>query len=252
MWTRGERRQLASTVAAAMAGLLEGGAGGRTTDGTNAIPAGAPMSRVTVGIAGGTGAGKTTVVQRLAEIQGDVTVLDMDSYYLDRSRVSRSERAHLNFDEPGAFDIALLVDHVRELGAGRAIEKPRYSFIEHTRVGWDRLYPADVIVVEGLFALWWEQLRNAFDLKVYVEAPERERLRRRIERDVEYRGRSEDSVRRQYQTSVRPMHEIYVAPTTAYADLVLVNDQSVGDCVRALCGSLGAIVKNRRSANVGR
>lgn len=193
---------------------------------------------LTVGIAGGTGAGKTTLARSLAEALGHVIVLDLDSYYLDRSGLSPESRARLNFDEPGAFDVSLLVDHLRQLRNGRPVEKPRYSFEHHTRTGGEMLSPAPIVVVEGLLALWWEELRGAFDLKIYLDAPPEVRMGRRIARDIESRGRTAESVRRQYETSVRPMHELYVAPTRAHADLVLVNDRATGDCVRAVCDAL--------------
>jgi len=195
---------------------------------------------VAVGIAGGTGAGKTTLAVLLAEALGRVVVLDLDSYYLDRSGLSRERRDRLNFDEPGAFDVDLLVHHLRLLRDGRPIEKPRYSFEHHARTGVETLSPAPIVLVEGLFALWWEELRAVFDLKVYVDAPPEVRVARRIKRDVESRGRSAESVRRQYEATVRPMHDLYVAPTRAYADLVLVNDCDVGTCLRAVSGALEA------------
>lgn len=193
---------------------------------------------VAVGIAGGTGAGKTTLARLLVEALGEVTVLDLDSYYLDRSELSPEVRDGLNFDEPGAFDVSLLVAHLRQLRDGHAVEKPRYSFEHHTRTGTEALSPAPIVVVEGLFALWWEELRGAFDLKIYLDVPQDVRMARRIARDIEFRGRTAESVRRQYEDTVRPMHESYVAPTRAHADLVLVNDRDLGGCLQAVCSAL--------------
>ena len=201
---------------------------------------------VAVGIAGGTGAGKTTLARLLAEALGQVIVLDLDSYYLDRSELSRESRDRLNFDEPGAFDVTLLVHHLRQLRAGCPVEKPRYSFEHHARTGVETVSPAPVVLVEGLLALWWEELRGVFDLKIYVDASPDLRVQRRIQRDVEFRGRSVESVRRQYEVTVRPMHELYVAPTRAHADLVLVNDRHIGTCLQAVYRALESAKAMRR------
>lgn len=193
-----------------------------------------------VGIAGGTGAGKTTLAGLLADALGHVIVLDLDSYYLDRGGLSRESRDRLNFDEPGAFDVSLLMEHLRQLRDGRPVQKPRYSFEHHTRSGVETIRPAPIVLVEGLFALWWEELRKLLNLKVYLDAPQDLRVKRRLKRDVESRGRSAESVLRQYEATVAPMHDLYVAPTRAHADLVLINDCDVGACVRAVCTALAA------------
>jgi len=193
-----------------------------------------------IGIAGGTGAGKTTVARLVAETLGHVIVLDLDSYYLDRTGLSQKSRERLNFDEPGAFDVSLLVQHLRQLLDGRPIEKPRYSFEHHTRSGVETVRPAPIVLVEGLFALWWPELRSLFDLKVFLDAPPDLRVMRRLKRDIESRGRTAESVLQQYGATVRPMHDLYIAPTRAHADLVLINDCDVGACVRAVCTALGA------------
>lgn len=196
------------------------------------------MLPVTVGIAGGSGAGKTALSRLLANVVEGTVLLDLDSYYLDRSHLSRESRGRVNFDEPGAFDVRLLAQHLRKLREGRPIEKPRYSFEEHARTGVEPVFPGRVIVIEGLFALWWADLRRVLDLKVYLDAPPDVRVQRRIQRDCESRGRSAESVRRQYEATVRPMHALYVAPTRVHADLVLVNDRSIDECVRAVCSAL--------------
>ena len=183
-----------------------------------------------VGVAGGTGAGKSEVVQALVEDIGGVR-LDLDSYYVDRGHLGPEERGRVNYDEPAAVEIGLLLDHLGRLAAGQPVRKPRYSFQSHSRVGEEVVTPAALILVDGLFSLWWEELRGLLDVKVYVDAPADLRLARRIRRDVTERGRQVESVLAQYLTTVRPMHERYVEPTKAHADLVVVNDGRLSDCV---------------------
>jgi uridine kinase len=130
--------------------------------------------------------------------------------------------------------------HLSLLRQGHGIEKPRYSFASHTRTGSEAIAPAPVVLVEGLFALWWEDLRESFDLRIYLDAPDDVRIRRRIERDVASRGRSAESVLRQYECTVQPMHEAYVAPTRQYADMVLASDRDVSDCLMSVHGALKA------------
>lgn len=195
-------------------------------------------SVVAVGLAGGTGAGKTSLCDLLAQALSEAAVLDLDSYYLDRSGLRPEARERLNFDEPAAFDLALLVRHVRELRSGRPIQKPRYSFEQHARCGSTHVAPAPILLVEGLYPFWWEDLRALFDLKVFVDAPERTRLSRRLRRDVLTRGRTAESVRNQFRTTVRPMHRRYVEPGRLLADLVVVNDRDLPGCAAVILAAL--------------
>jgi uridine kinase len=194
-----------------------------------------------VGLAGGTGAGKTSLCHLLARTLNPVTILDLDSYYLDRSGLSLEARRRMNFDEPGAFDLSLLVGHVRELRNGRTIQKPCYSFEHHVRYGSSSVAPAPIILVEGLFTFWWEELRLLLDLKVFVDAPEPTRFARRLERDVATRGRTRESVLEQFQATVRPMHTRYVEPTRLLADLVVVNDRDLAGCAAVVQAALQSI-----------
>jgi uridine kinase len=196
-----------------------------------------------LGIAGGSGAGKGALVEGLCRRHGPVAVLDLDCYYIDRTAVPAAARGQLNFDEPAAFEIGLLLEHLASLAAGRRIEKPVYSFASHTRVAATPVVPAPLVVIEGLFTLWWPELRSRLDVGVYVDAPADVRLVRRLRRDVQERGRDVESVLRQYVATVRPMHERYVEPTRAFADLVIANDSEVERGIRALCEAAGAATK---------
>jgi uridine kinase len=194
-----------------------------------------------IGIAGGTGAGKSTVVRALLDRFGGVC-MDLDSYYLDRRAISAEERGDLNYDEPAAIDHTLLVEHLKRLKAGETVQKPKYSFHTHTRVGIEAVASSHLILVDGLFTLWWEEVRRLLDLKVFVDAPADLRLMRRIQRDVAERGRDIESVLRQYLQTVRPMHERYVEPTRVHADLVLNNGATVKECLESLMVAVERLV----------
>lgn len=196
---------------------------------------------ILIGIGGGTGAGKTTLLRALANQFGNTCVVDMDSYYLDRGGIRHEERNALNYDEPAAVDVALLLNHLERLAAGEIVWKPIYSFESHVRTGEQRLLPASLILVEGLFALWWEELRAHLNLKVFVDAPADLRLLRRIQRDVVERARSLESVLSQYVQAVRPMHERYVEPTRKHADLVVRNGGSIEECVELIAAAVRGI-----------
>jgi uridine kinase len=190
-----------------------------------------------VGVAGGTGAGKSTIVRRLLD-RLDGAVMDVDSYYLDQCDLPSEQRSRLNYDTPDAIDAPLLVKHLRRLAGGEPVGKPVYSFATHTRVGVQPVAPADLLVVEGLFTWWWEPVRALLTLKVFVDAAADLRLTRRLQRDVAERGRSVAEVLEQYRSTVRPAHQRYVEPTRALADLVVVNDGTVEAAVDQVLAAL--------------
>jgi uridine kinase len=178
---------------------------------------------VLVGIAGGSGSGKSTLARNIADaLPGQVLVIAHDAYYLDRSDLPPAEREQINFDEPAALDNRALLADLQALKGGRAIEQPHYDFATHSRTQPPlRLQPHPVVLVEGALLLAVPELRAVFDLRVFVDTPDDIRLLRRIRRDVVERGRSLQSIEQQYLASVRPMHERYVAPSLAHAEVVV-------------------------------
>jgi len=176
-----------------------------------------------VGIAGGTGAGKTTVSRLITERVADsVTRIPLDNYYRDLSHLDLEERAEVNYDHPEAFEWELLRDHLETLLAGRSVEMPQYDFEIHNRKAETvSVEPTDVIVVEGILALYDEAVNGMLDLRLYVEADADVRILRRIERDVVDRGRDLEGVIDQYLSTVKPMHEQFIEPTKKDADLII-------------------------------
>lgn len=183
------------------------------------------MSRpVVVGVAGGSGSGKTTVVRELVRgVDPDrVALLHHDSYYRTFAHLPPAERARVNFDHPDSLETPLLVHHVEELLQGRAIEVPVYDFTSHTRApGTHRVEPRDVIVVDGILVLAEPTLRALMDIRIFVDTDPDLRFIRRLVRDLEERGRSVESVVEQYCGTVRPMHLDFVEPSKRYADLIV-------------------------------
>ncbi|MGQ0720842.1 MAG: uridine kinase [Candidatus Eiseniibacteriota bacterium] len=185
----------------------------------------APIMRpVVIGIAGGSGSGKTTVALRLADrfAGKSVVIVHHDSYYRNRPDLSLEERARLNYDHPDAFENDLLARHLVELRAGRAVPVPVYDYETHTRRDAERpTGPASLILVEGIQVLTVEELRALMDIKLFVDAEADERLMRRLLRDIHERGRSVHSVLQQYQDTVRPMHQQFVEPSKRHADFII-------------------------------
>jgi len=176
-----------------------------------------------IGIAGGTGSGKTTLMKRLVERFGnDVTVLSHDNYYRRRDDMPFAERCKLNYDEPAALETDLMARHLDALRHGQAIDCPVYDFSQHNRSGETvRIEPKRVIIVEGILIFENAALRQLMDIKIFVDTDADVRLCRRIRRDVRERGRTLESVIEQYQTTVKPMHEKYVEPSKRYAHIVV-------------------------------
>ncbi len=178
-----------------------------------------------LGIAGGTGSGKTTVVKKIAEHfqGGQVVVVPQDSYYIDRGDLPIEERQKLNFDHPDSIDFDLLIEQLQELREGRPVQQPVYSYITCTRSETEtvRVCPAPIIIVEGILIFTSEKLRKMLDILVYVDADPDERLLRVISRDTIERGKSVVNVMDRYQKTVKPMHLQFIEPSKRYADLIL-------------------------------
>ena len=180
-------------------------------------------SPMLIGIAGGTGSGKSTFADRLlALFLNEITVISYDNYYKPQDHLSFEERIKTNYDCPDALDTDLLVKHLRALQKGEAIDVPNYDFKLHTRKAeLTRLEPSPIIIVDGILTFHDERLREMFDIKIYTDADADERILRRLRRDVNERGRDIDGVIAQYLGTVKPMHGIYVEPTKKYADIII-------------------------------
>ncbi|MGN0256788.1 MAG: uridine kinase [Bacteroides sp.] len=179
---------------------------------------------IIIGIAGGTGSGKTTVVRKIIESlpQGEVVLLPQDSYYKDSSHVPDDQKQNINFDHPNAFDWPLLSQQVAMLREGKAIEQPTYSYLTCSRLPETiHIEPREVIIIEGILALCDPQLRAMMDLKVFVDADPDERLIRVIQRDVVERGRTAEAVMERYTRVLKPMHLQFIEPCKRYADLIV-------------------------------
>jgi uridine kinase len=177
-----------------------------------------------IGIAGGTGSGKTTVVRKLFEQlpENKVAIISQDSYYKDNSHIPPEERQKINFDHPNSIEFELLREHIKQLKNGEKIEEPTYSYLTCTRQKvTNTVEPKDVLIVEGILILTDKKLRELFDIKIFVYADDDDRLGRVINRDILERGRSVDKVLERYSKSVKPMHLQFIEPSKIYADLII-------------------------------
>lgn len=193
-----------------------------------AWPATGPL---VIGLGGGSGSGKTTIARSIVEAIGSdqVTLIQHDAYYRDQTDLPMEERVKVNYDHPESFETGLLVRHLRDLRAGRAVDRPIYDFTVYNRLPETvRVEPKPVVIVEGLLVLYEPTLRELMDLKIYVDTDADLRILRRLERDLKERGRSFDSVHDQYLATVRPMHLQFVEPSKRYADIVIPEGYNTG------------------------
>lgn len=177
-----------------------------------------------IGIAGGTGSGKSTVTKEIFKAigEGNITIIEQDSYYKDQSHLSFEERINTNYDHPDAFDNKLLIEHLSDLLEGKSINKPIYDFENHNRKKETiKVEPNDIIILEGILILYEKEIRDLLDIKIFVDTDSDVRIIRRILRDMKDRGRTLDSVIVQYMSTVRPAHLQFVEPTKRYADLII-------------------------------
>lgn len=183
------------------------------------------MKTTIIGIAGGTASGKSLVSKKVFEessLYGSVVVIKMDDYYKDLSNLSLEERAQINYDHPNSFDIDLLVDHINKLKNGESINKPIYDFSIHNRTNeTDLISPVNVVIIEGILIFAIPEIRELFDIKLFVDTPDDIRFIRRLKRDIKKRGRDVESVITQYLETVRPMHHLFVEPSKQYADIIV-------------------------------
>lgn len=203
------------------------------------------MNTTIIGVAGGTASGKSTLVQRLQEefVNEDVVTLCHDYYYKAHNDLPLEARVKLNYDHPSAFDTEMMIEHLKALKAHVPIKHPVYSFVEHNRTDETvDVFPAQVIIVDGILILENKELRDLMDMKIYVDTDDDIRLGRRIIRDVKERGRSMESVLNQYFTTVKPMHDEFVEPSKRYADVIIPEGGFNSVAVRILIDSIRSLI----------
>lgn len=178
---------------------------------------------IVIGIAGGTGCGKSTMINRIKEeFSEKITIISHDFYYKQHNDIPFEERKHLNYDHPNSFDTDLMIEHIKNLAQGESIERPVYDFTIHNRIDETvTVRPAKVIIVEGILIFECKELRDLFDIKVFIDTDADVRIIRRILRDVNERGRTLDSVVSQYLSTVKPMHEQFIEPSKKFADIIV-------------------------------
>lgn len=193
-----------------------------------------------IAIAGGTGSGKSTLADALAAATGGV-VIRIDDYYRPLNHLTFEEREQVNFDAPDAIDHVLMIEHLSMLLGGQTVEKPIYDFTKHTRaVFGEEISPCPTIIVEGLFALYWAELNQLCGTKVFVETPYELRFMRRLRRDIDERGRDEHEVTTRFRSHVNPMHERFVQPNSACADVVVHGDRPLQESLELVLEQVGS------------
>ena len=208
------------------------------------------MKPTIIGIAGGSGSGKSTVARKVAEAltPASVAFIDMDAYYRNRADLSLEERRRLNWDHPDAFDFDLLVSHLEALSRGEAVEKPVYNYATHLREQrTERVTPADVVVIDGILLFVEERVRSRCDVKAFIDADSDVRLIRRIRRDTVKRGRTLDEVIEQYLATVQPMHQQFVEPSKRHADVIIPRGGHNTVAIDLLAGAVARRIAGAKS-----
>ncbi|MDU4652439.1 uridine kinase [Sneathia sanguinegens] len=206
------------------------------------------MDRIIIGIAGGTGSGKTSVanliVEDLEKFGSSVALLEQDSYYKDHLELTYEQRRKLNYDHPDAIDFDLLIKHIKALKNGEDIDKPKYDFTKHKRMEEkEHITSKPIIIVEGILILTLAKIRDLFDVKIFVDTDDDIRLLRRIERDMNERGRSFDNIKEQYIKTVKPMHLEFVEPAKRYADIIIPRGKSNKVGIKMVTSRLKYLIK---------
>ena len=207
---------------------------------------------IVIGIAGGTGSGKTTVALRVQEAAPGRTVqiIHHDSYYVDNAHLSLKDRAKINYDHPNAFETPLLIEHIEKLKRGEAVDVPIYDYAQHARTGQTRhVEPADILFIEGILVLESEALRELMDIRLYVGVDADERFIRRLQRDIRERGRTVESVIDQYMNVVRPMHQLFVNPSKKHAHLIIPEGGHNRVAIDLIATKIQNIIRERRAAD---
>ena len=203
-----------------------------------------------IGVAGGSGSGKTTLANNLKDSILNSIIISHDFYYKDNRDIPFEERIQLNYDHPNAFDTQLMVEHLKQLKKGLAIQRPEYSFVTHTRLEETvTVNPAPIIIVEGLLIFEDKYLADLMDIKIFVEADDDIRFIRRLTRDVQERGRSIDSVINQYLTTVKPMHDEFIQPTKKYADIIVPRGGNNTVALHMIIDRVNAILNHSKNTD---
>lgn len=206
------------------------------------------MKRIIIGIAGGTGSGKTTVAKKISQhFKSKVIVIQHDSYYKDCSHLSAKERKKVNFDHPWALETNLLVKHLKQLSGGETIKKPMYCFKTHKRRTIQIIKPRPIIVVEGILIFTHPELRRLMDIKIFVDTDADIRFIRRLKRDIKERGRNPDSVIGQYLNTVRPMHSKFVEPAKRYADMIISGNKRESKILKILIAKTKSLLTDKQN-----
>ena len=195
------------------------------------------MRSVILGIAGGTGSGKTFIVDNLLSIynSNNINVINLDSYYKDLSHMGHQDRVKQNFDHPDSIDIDLIISHLKQVSDGNDTDIPIYDFLNHVRLEKTKtISQSNVIIVEGIFALHYMQLRKLYTLNIFIETSEDIRFQRRLSRDTRERGRTISSIKDQFESTVLPMHEKFIGPSKQFADMIIDGNSNIINIIRSI------------------